>query len=120
MRRFGSRFNARGSRLEGRVTFGMREPGANPSDLRIPNSEPNRVPGTRKREVPYALGPASLTAGATSFSNVLKFSTNIPASFFACSSYLPASGQVLRGSSTPSGTPGQVVGTSMLKTGCFV
>src|SRR5688500_3479271 len=66
----------------------------------------------------YALGPASLTDAGTSFSNVLKFSTNIAASFFACSSYLPASGQVLRGSSTLSGTPGQVVGTSRLKIGC--
>ena len=41
------------------------------------------VPGVH---TDYALGPASLTEGATSFSNVLKFSTNIPASLRACSS----------------------------------
>ena len=64
-------------------------------------------------------GPASFTEAGTSFSNVLKFSTNIRASFVACSSYCAASGHVLRGFSTLSGTPGHVVGMSRLNTGCF-
>src|SRR5258705_5839386 len=63
----------------------------------------------------YTFGPAAFTAGSTSFSNVLKFSTNIPASFFAWTSYAFLSGHVLRGSSTLSGTTGHVEGISRLK-----
>src|SRR5712691_2799146 len=69
--------------------------------------------------VTYTFGPAALTAGSTSFSNVLKFSTNMPPSFFACSSYAFLSGHVLRGSRTLFGTPGHVVGMSRLKMSCF-
>src|SRR6185503_10344554 len=70
--------------------------------------------------VGHTSGPAALTAGATSPSKVLKLSANICASFFACSSYFAASGQVLRASSTPSGTPGTAVGTSRLKIEWFL
>jgi hypothetical protein len=67
----------------------------------------------------YAFGPAAFTDAGTSFSNILKFSTNIAASFFACSSYFAASGQVLRGSTKLSGTACTLFGTSMLKIGCY-
>ena len=63
-------------------------------------------PVAHRQESPTPVGPASLTEAATSFSKVTKLSTNIFASFFACSSYCAASGHVLLGSSTDSGTPG--------------
>src|SRR5215213_9792702 len=67
----------------------------------------------------YTCGPAALTGGATSFSNVLKFSMNMPASFLACSSYAFLSGHVLPGSRTLSGTPGHIAGISRLKIACL-
>src|SRR4029079_16570914 len=68
----------------------------------------------------YTFGPAALTDGATSLSNVFKFSANILASFAACSSYFAGSVQVLRGSRTLSGTPGHVTGMSRFQIGCFL
>src|SRR5690348_8857116 len=67
----------------------------------------------------YVVGPAFFTEAGTSFSNAVKFSTNIAASLRACSSYLPASGHGVRASSTLSGPPGQVLGISMLKIECL-
>src|SRR5688500_15426585 len=64
------------------------------------------------------LGPACFTDGGTSFSNALKFSMNIAASFRACSSYAALSFHVVRGSSTSLGTPGHEAGMSTLKTAC--
>src|SRR5215213_3156678 len=62
-------------------------------------------------------GPAAVTSGAASASNVLKLSMNIRASFAACSSYSAAFFHVLRGFRTSDGTPGTLCGTSRLKNG---
>src|SRR5262245_32651167 len=67
-----------------------------------------------------AFGPAFLTPSSTSDSNFLKFSRNIPASFFACASYAALSLHVSRGDNTSPGTFLISAGTARPKSGSVV
>ena len=66
------------------------------------------------------VGPASFTDGETSWANVLKFSANMRASFFACSSYARGVGPgVARIEHAGRARRDRSTGMSTLKTGCL-